>query len=261
MASQDVQGGGASQGQAFLREVWDTVRTAGAGLLLALALRILVFEPHTIPSSSMEPGLVTGDYIVVSKWPYGWGRASLPFNLPLIPAAHGGRLFGHDPARGEVVVFRLPRDPNEIYIKRLIGLPGDKIQIVRGEVYVNGRPNVRQFAGPGRDHDSPERPVTRVYETASNGKRYLTFGGAPDGDADNTDVYEVPQGTYFFMGDNRDNSLDSRWPQEVGVGFVPAANLIGRAEAIGWSWRPGASLFKPWTWLNLDASRFFRRIN
>jgi signal peptidase I len=160
-----------------------------------------------------------------------------------------------------VVVFRLPRDPNEIYIKRLIGLPGDRIQIVRGEVYVNGRPNLRQFAGPGVDHDSPERPVTRVYETAANGKRYLTFGGAPDGDADNTDVYDVPKGTYFFMGDNRDNSLDSRWPQEVGVGFVPAANLIGRAEAIGWSWRPGASLFKPWTWLNLDPSRFFRRIN
>ena len=255
MAPQDVQGG-----KSFLAEAWETLRTAGAGLGVALALRILVFEPHTIPSSSMEPGIVTGDYFVVSKWPYGWGRASIPFNLPLFSWAKDGRVLGHAPARGDVIVFRLPRDPSVVYIKRLIGLPGDRVQIVKGQVFVNGKPNARQFDGPGLDHDDPARAVPRVFETAPNGKRYLTFGGSPDGEADNTDVYDVPQGTYFFMGDNRENSLDSRWPSEVGVGFVPAENLIGRAEFIGWSWKAGASLFKPWTWLNLDASRFMRRI-
>jgi signal peptidase I len=264
MASEHVREG-AARPNAALREVWETLRTLGAGLGVALALRILVFEPHTIPTSSMEPGVVTGDYIVVSKWPYGWGRASIPFNLPLFSwaknrGARDGRVFGHAPARGDVIVFRLPRDPTQVYIKRLIGLPGDRVQIVRGQVFVNGRPNPRQFDGPGVDHDAPGRAVPRVFETAQDGKRYLTFGGSPDGEADNTDVYEAPKGTYFFMGDNRENSLDSRWPSEVGVGFVPAENLIGRAEFIGWSWKPGASLFKPWTWLNLDPSRFMRRI-
>ncbi len=255
MASKDVQGG-----KTFLTEVWETVRTLGAGLGVALALRILVFEPHTIPTSSMEPGVVTGDYFVVSKWPYGWGRASIPFNLPLFFWAKDGRVFGHAPARGDVIVFRLPRHPSEIYIKRLIGLPGDRVQIVKGQVFVNGKANPLQAAGPGFDHDAPQRAVPLVYETSQNGRRYLTYGGAPDGEADNTDVYDVPKGTYFFMGDNRDNSLDSRWPMEVGVGFVPAENLIGRAEFVGWSWKPGSSLFKPWTWLDLDPSRFMRRV-
>src|ERR1700761_8199565 len=166
MVAQDVP----SSGKTFGQEVWETVRTAGAGLGIALALRILVFEPHTIPTSSMEPGLVTGDYIVVSKWPYGWGRASIPFNLPLFGWAKDGRVFGHAPARGDVVVFRLPRDPSQVYIKRLIGLPGDRVQVVKGEVLVNGKPNLRQFDGPGVDHDAPGRAVPRVFETAQNGK-------------------------------------------------------------------------------------------
>jgi signal peptidase I len=261
MASRDVQDGGASRRSAFLRELWETLWTVGAGLAVMLAFRILIFEPHTIPTSSMEPGVVTGDYIVVSKWPYGWGRASIPFNLPLAPWAKNGRVFGHAPARGDVIVFRLPRNPDEVYIKRLIGLPGDRVQIVKGEVLVNGKPNVRQLAAPGFDHDAPERAVPLTFETAANGKRYLTYGGSRDGEADNTDVYVVPDGTYFFMGDNRDNSLDSRWPMEVGVGFVPAENLIGRAEFIGWSWKAGSALSKPWTWLNLDPTRFFQRIS
>jgi signal peptidase I len=261
MAFQDVQDGGAARRGAFLRESWETAWTTGAGLAVMLTLRILVFEPHTIPTSSMEPGVVTGDYIVVSKWPYGWGRGSIPFNLPLMPWAKDGRVFGHAPARGDVIVFRLPRNPEEVYIKRLIGLPGDRVQIVRGEVLINGKPNVRQAAGRAFDHDAPERAVPLTLETAANGKRYLTYGGAPDGDADNTDAYVVPAGTFFFMGDNRDNSLDSRWPMEVGVGFVPAENLIGRAEFIGWSWKAGSAISKPWTWLNLDPGRFFKRIS
>ncbi len=239
------------------REVADLAKTLGAGLALALALRVLVFQPYTIPSSSMEPGLVTGDYIVVSKWPYGWSRASIPFNPPL----PGGRLFGRDPARGDVVVFRLPRDPSQAYIKRLIGLPGDRVQVTAGQVTVNGRPLPRRFTGMAEDHDAPGRIVPRGIETAANGRQYVTFEGSADGEGDNTGVYVVPAGHYFMMGDNRDNSLDSRWPRAAGgVDFVPAENLVGRAEGIGVSWKEGASVFKPWTWLNLDWSRFFQRV-
>src|SRR5207302_8088595 len=127
-------------------------------------------------------------------------------------------------------------------------------------VIVNGTPIPRDFTGPGRDHDAPERIVPRVVETAPDGRRYTTFGGAADGDGDNTDVYVVPDGMYFFMGDNRDNSLDSRWPMSMGVGFVPKENLIGKAQFVGVSWRAGADLMKPWTWLNLDWGRFLQRI-
>jgi signal peptidase I len=241
---------------AFTREVIETCKTLAGALAIALALRIIVFQPYTIPSSSMEPGLVTGDYVVVSKWSYGWSGASIPFNPPL----PSGRLWGRDPARGDVVVFRLPREPDVAYIKRLIGLPGDRVQVVKGQVIVNGKAIPRQVMGPGLDHDSPERAVTQVVETAPDGRRYATFGGAQDGDGDNTDVYVVPEGMYFFMGDNRDNSADSRWPMSVGVGFVPKENLIGKAQFVGVSWRAGASVLKPWTWLNLDPGRVLKPI-
>jgi signal peptidase I len=238
------------------RETIETAKTLALGLLVALVLRVVVFQPNTIPSSSMEPGIVTGDYILISKWPYGWSRASFPFNPPL---GHG-RLFGRDPARGDVIVFRLPRDPDVPYIKRLIGLPGDRVQVKGGAVYVNGKAIPRAAAGIAEDHDDPGRAVPRVIETAPSGKRYVTYGGSADGEGDNTGVYVVPAGTYFFMGDNRDNSADSRWPKETGVGFVPAENVVGRAEAIVVSWREGASVLKPWTWLNLDWSRSFTRV-
>jgi signal peptidase I len=254
MTSQATSLPAAKTGQT--REVIETAKTLAYALLIALVLRVIVFQPYTIPSSSMEPGLVTGDYIVVSKWSYGWSRASIPFDLPLFH----GRILGRDPRRGDVVVFRLPRDPGETYIKRLIGLPGDRVQVVEGEVRVNGKPIPRRFTGLAEDHDAPGRIVPRVVETAADGRRYVTFGGARDGEGDNTQVYVVPQGSYFMMGDNRDNSLDSRWPQEVGVGFVPAENVVGRAELVMLSWREGASIFKPWTWLDLDASRFLRRV-
>ena len=238
------------------REAVETAKTLAVGLAVALVLRVVVFQPNTIPSSSMEPGIVTGDYILISKWPYGWSRASFPFNPPLFK----GRVFGSDPARGDVIVFRLPREPDVPYIKRLVGLPGDIVQVKAGVVFVNGKAIVRQAAGMAQDHDAPGRIVPRMVETAPSGKRYVTYGGAADGEGDNTGVYEVPKATYFFMGDNRDNSLDSRWPEEVGVGFVPAENLVGRAEAIVVSWKQGASVLKPWTWLDLDWGRTFTRV-
>jgi signal peptidase I len=238
-------------------EALDIGRTVGAALLIALVLRVAVFQPYNIPSSSMEPGLQTGDYFVVSKFAYGWSRASLPFDPPLF----AGRLFGRAPERGDVVVFRLPRDPSEAYIKRLIGLPGDRVRVREGVVYVNDRAIPRQAVGAARDHDDPTRLVPEVIETTPGGKRYATFAGAPDGAPDNTGVYVVPTGQYFLMGDNRDNSLDSRWPRELGVGFVPAENLIGRAEMVLLSWRAGVSVWKPWTWItHLQPGRAFKRI-
>ena len=245
---------------AFGREAVEILKTVGGGMAIMLVVRVLVFQPYTIPSSSMEPGLVTGDYIVVSKWRYGWSGASFPFDPPLFPWMHGSRIFGHAPRRGDVIVFRRQTDPGEAVIKRLIGLPGDRVQVVLGQVVVNGVAIPREAAGEARDHDDPGRVVPTVVEIAPGGKRYVTYGGAPDGEGDNTQVYVVPEATYFFMGDNRDNSLDSRWPKEIGMGFVPAENIVGRAEAIGWSWKQGSSIFKPWTWLNLDWERLFRRI-
>ena len=238
------------------REVVEIVRTVGLGLAIALALRVVVFQPFTIPSSSMEPGLVTGDYIVVSKLDYGWSRASFPFNPPLFQ----GRLLGRTAKRGDVVVFRLPRDPAQTWIKRVIGLPGDQVQVRAGQVFVNDRAIPRTPLGMTRDHDAPDRQVLAVAERAPNGHAYVTYDGGPDQPGDDTDVYVVPTGQYFLMGDNRDNSLDSRWPRELGVGLLPAENLVGKARFVLLSWRSGAALLKPWTWLDLRVDRFFRPV-
>ncbi len=238
------------------REIVDSLRTIGAGLLVAIAIQTVLFQPFTIPSSSMEPGLVTGDYVVVSKFPYGWSRASLPFNAPLF----SGRVFGRNPARGDVVLFRLPRDPQQTWVKRVIGLPGDRVEVHGGQVFVNGRALPQTAVGMTRDHDAPDRPVMQVRETQPNGRAYVTYDGDPASPADDRPVQVVPAGRYLMMGDNRDNSLDSRFSADVGVGLLPAENIVGRAELVVASWKPGAGLFKPWTWFNLQSGRFFRRV-
>ena len=238
------------------REAFEFVRTIGLALLAAVAIQTALFQPFTIPTSSMEPGLVTGDYIVVSKFAYGWSRASLPFHPPV----GQGRLFSRGPARGDVVVFRLPRDPQQTWIKRVIGLPGDRIQVLGGTVLVNGRALPQRAEGLTRDHDSPLRTVLQVRETQPDGRTWVTYDGGSGQMGDDTGEYVVPAGQYFMMGDNRDNSLDSRWPRELGVGLLPAENIVGRAEIVVASWKPGAALWKPWTWLNLQPGRFFQRI-
>lgn len=240
-----------------LREGRNIVVTLVVALLLATLFRILLFQPFTIPSSSMEPGLVTGDYIVVSKYAYGWSRASLPWSPPLT----NGRILGRDPKRGDVVVFRLPHDPKQVWIKRVIGLPGDAVQVRRGQVFVNGRPLDQTPLRMVNDHDAPARRVLEVRETLEDSVTYVTYEGGPDQLGDDTPIYRVPAGRYFMMGDNRDNSLDSRWPADVGVGLLPAENIVGRAEIVAASWNPGAGLFKPWTWLNLKWNRFLRPID
>ena len=238
-------------------EFVEIVKTVVYALVIALVLRVLLFQPFTIPSASMEPNLLQGDYIIVSKYSYGWSRHSIPLSPPLFQ----GRILAHEPQRGDIIVFKLPRDNHTDYIKRLIGLPGDRIDVKGGVVYINGKPVPRKFLGS----DSVEsdygflRNVQHFQETLPNGRTYVTNDFGPDGDLDNKSGYIVPEGHYFFMGDNRDNSSDSRLPPEVGVGYVPAENLVGKAQIILLSWDKDASIFKPWTWV-LDArpSRFFR---
>jgi len=230
-------------------------------VLVFLVLRSFIFQPFTIPSASDEPNFLQGDYIIVSKWSYGWSRHSFPFSPPLF----SGRIFFNAPQRGDVVVFKLPGvlDGRVDYIKRLVGLPGDRIQVKNGVVYINGAPIPRTQLAPGMgDVQAGYAPVQRYMETASNGRRYIIQQDGQDGPADNTGVYVVPPHCYFMMGDNRDNSLDSRFdpampaeasgpatcgwnaalnqylPAEPGVGFVPEQNLVGKAVLVLFSWSP-----------------------
>ncbi|MFM8939317.1 MAG: signal peptidase I, partial [Phenylobacterium sp.] len=209
----------------------------------------------TIPSASEEPNLYEGDYVIVTKFDYGWSRHSIPLSPPLFD----GRIFFRAPERGDIIVFKLPRDGRTDYIKRLIGVPGDRVQMRQGLLYLNGQPVARrqtelvsETGGSGM-----VRPVARIEETLPGGRRYMTNDFGADGDLDDTPEVIVPPGHYFFIGDNRDNSADSRLPTEIGVGLVPEENLVGKARLVLLSWSPGASLFKPWTWvLNLRPSRF-----
>ena len=251
MTTADASKSGKASGA---REVLELAKTVVAALAIALVLRVVLFQPYTIPSDSMEPELRKGDYIVVSKFSYGWSRHSIPFSPPLFE----GRLFGRSPERGDIVVFQLPRDPRETYIKRVIGLPGDRVQVKGGAVFINGQALPRTLIGTGHDPDEPSIEVTEYRETKPDGGTYVTLDRGP-ADGDDTDVYQVPEGQYFMMGDNRDNSLDSRWPTLFGVGFVPAENIVGKAQVILFSWRDGVSLLKPWTWVtHFQPGRSFR---
>ncbi|MBP6876864.1 MAG: signal peptidase I [Phenylobacterium sp.] len=234
----------------------EIVKTVAYALLIALFLRVLFFQPFTIPSASMEPTLLEGDYIIVSKFSYGYSRHSIPFSPPLFK----GRIMERSPERGDIIVFKLPRDGRTDYIKRLIGLPGDRVQMRDGRLWVNDKEVVDKELPPVMIDSGYgfTRNVQRFQETLPGGRTFITYDFGPDGDVDKTPTFVVPEGHYFFMGDNRDNSLDSRVPAAIGVGFVPAENLVGKAQIILLSWNPGASLFKPWTWvLNARPSRFF----
>jgi signal peptidase I len=238
-------------------EFIEIIKTVVYALLIALFLRVVFFQPFTIPSASMEPNLYEGDYIIISKWNYGYSHHSIPFSPPLFK----GRILPHDPHRGDIIVFKFPSDIHKDYVKRLIGLPGDRIQMRDGMLFLNDKQVARVPAGavkalvpPGFTAEVP------TYRETINGKSYVTQDFGPDAQYDNTDVYIVPDGYYFMMGDNRDNSSDSRVPPAAdGVGYVPAENVEGKAQIILLSWRPEASIFKPWTWI-LDArpSRFFK---
>ena len=224
--------------------VWDTIKVVVEALLIALVFRTFLFHPFNIPSGSMEPTLLIGDYLFVSKFSYGYSRYSFPIDLSFIH----GRIWEGVPKRGDIVVFRPPREPDTDFIKRVIGLPGDKVQMKDGVLYINGNPVPREpagtWAGEGRFGDNT--PVPQFRETLDDGASYLTLDLTPDGQLDNTRVFEVPPAHYFLMGDNRDNSEDSR-AMDGPVGYVPAENLVGRADIIFFSVE-GAPAWAFWQW-------------
>lgn len=256
--SDNVQAAQTPEKSGAVSEIVEIVKTVVYALLIALVLRVLLFQPFTIPSASMEPNLYQGDYIIVSKFSYGWSRHSIPFSPPLFE----GRILGKPAERGDIVVFKLPRDGHTDYVKRVIGLPGDRIQMKDGLLHLNGQQVQRQFVGTRKEDTGFGfvRDVANYRETLPGGRSFLTSDFGADGELDNTDVFVVPEGSYFVMGDNRDNSSDSRVPPEAGgVGFVPADHLVGKAQIILLSWKPGASILKPWTWVfDAQPSRFFR---
>ena len=236
-------------------------------LKLAIAVvlfRSFVFAPFYIPSESMLPRLLNGDYLLLAKWPYGFSRRSLPFGVPLLPES---RVLASNPERGDVVVFKAPAHFEEDWIKRVIGLPGDTVQMKNGQLWLNNvavpkvrvadfevaiSPNTRcyssQFMAKRADSSDVCR-YPRFTETLPGGKSYdvLDLTNNPK---DNTDPVVIPEGSVFLMGDNRDNSEDSRYPADPagGIGLVPIDNLLGRATVMMWSTDGGAEWLKPWTW-------------
>jgi signal peptidase I len=225
------------------KSLWETVRTLVYAVLIALAVRTFLYEPFNIPSGSMKPTLLVGDYLFVSKFAYGYSKHSFPFSLPLFE----GRIFADLPERADVAVFKLPSDNRTDYIKRIIGLPGDRIQVRNGVLYVNGEPTERARLEDFFDDDgSSNGALARYRETLpGGGPSYMVLDLVARGSLDNTRVYEVPEGHVFAMGDNRDNSLDSRVDN---VGFIPLENLIGRAEIIFFSTNGGARFWEIWNW-------------
>lgn len=213
------------------KEEWsEFAKTAVIAVILALFIRSFFLEPFSIPSGSMKPTLLIGDYLFVSKPAYGYSRYSFPFGIAPIEE----RVWGKEPARGDVAVFKLPSNPSIDYIKRVIGLPGDTIQVRGGQLYINGNAVPRKPVGPVTDREGNQVSNMMEYkETLPNGVVHSIYEEGDNYPLDNTPEFTVPEGHYFMMGDNRDNSQDSRVMDFVG--FVPYENLVGRADFIFFS--------------------------
>ncbi len=210
-------------------------KTVAYALLIALTVRTFLFEPFNIPSSSMKPTLLIGDYLFVSKFSYGVGRYSFPFGDQIFGDNFEGRILDTEPERGDVIVFRKPTETSIDYIKRLIGLPGDTIQVTQGQLYINGAVAPRELVQIGDGRNGIPLNVKEYEETLPNGVKHLIWERSDHARLDNFGPYLIPNGYYFFMGDNRDNSADSRELNSVGP--VPYENLIGRADVLFFSHR------------------------
>lgn len=252
--------------------LWENIKTIVYALLIAGIFRTLFFQPFWIPSGSMKETLLIGDFLFVNKMAYGYSRFSCPFAICPIP----DRIFANEPERGDVVVFRHPGTGAD-YIKRVIGMPGDTVQMRDGRVVLNGEELPQEPAGQfvetferqgsaGQFPRCANAPVgqgadcikERSIETLPGGRQFPVLNIVDNSSADNTPIFTVPEGHFFFIGDNRDNSLDSRMPRQVGgVGFVPFDHLIGRARHVVFS-AEGRSLFFFWTW---RSDRFFARLD
>ena len=247
-------------------ETAETIRFLLKLALFVFVLRSFIFSPFSIPSESMLPRLLIGDYLFVSKWNYGYSRWSLPWGVPLIP----GRIFAHDPVRGDTVVFRSMGPDDHDVIKRVIGLPGDTVQMRNGQVFLNDKAipkqRVADFVLPlspnfpaekcgaqFQDSDAQGHPVCRYprfRETLPGGRSYDVLDQENIPVADDTDVYTVPAGNVFLMGDNRDDSADSRFAPPVGMGYIPMERIEGKALVNFWSTDGSAEWLKPWTWVS-----------
>jgi signal peptidase I len=242
--------------------LWETIRFVLTVFLGALIIRSFILAPFNIPSGSMLPRLMIGDYLFVSKWSYGYSRYSLPFGI----GGFDGRIFGGVPERGDVVVFRYP-GRNEDWVKRVIGLPGDMVEVRGGEVILNGRPVQRTRIADYAMPTTPNSPCRRVgtearenpsdcsypryRETLPGGRSYDVLDQGNGGPGDDRAAVRVPEGHVFVMGDNRDDSQDSRFSQDVGgVGLLPVDHVLGRALITFWSTDGSAAWLKPWTWFS-----------
>jgi signal peptidase I len=212
--------------------IWDTIKVIFQALLIAIVLRALLFQPFFVPSGSLIPTLLIGDRLFVSKFAYGYSKYSFPFT----PFDFKGRVFGSEPKRGDIAVFHNSKDGGKDYIKRVVGLPGDRIQMIKGVLVINGTPVPRERLADEPTETGTNRSVIvpRYRETLPNGVSYTIIKTDGDnGTLDNTSTYEVPLGHFFMMGDNRDNSSDSR--VQSSVGYVPLENFIGKAEFLFFS--------------------------